>query len=94
MLDLNNVINLWRAGILIPEGIDSGVAVYNVVEDSPAYNAGLKKGDIIVKLGNKDIDNLADFRYALYKYAPDDKVIVTYIRKGCRSSFFKSLKKE
>ena len=58
------------------------VAVYNVVEDSPAFDAGLKKGDIIIKLGNNAIDNLADFRYELYKYSPLSKVSVTYIRNG------------
>ena len=82
MLDLNNEINLWRAGILIPDNVDGGVAVYNVVDDSPADDAGLEKGDIIVKLGGKDIDNLADFRYELYKYSPNEKVSVTYVRDG------------
>ena len=80
ILDLSNEINLWRAGILIPEEVDGGVAVYSVVDGSPADVAGLKKGDIIVNLGDKDIDNMADFRYSLYKYSPGDKIKVTYVR--------------
>lgn len=82
MLDLTNEINLWRAGILVPENVDGGVAVYSVVNGSPADKAGLKKGDIIIELGDKDVDSLADFRYALYKYAPGDEVSVTYVRDG------------
>lgn len=82
MLDLNNEINLWRAGILIPENINGGVAIYSVVEGSPADKAGLKKGDIIVKLEEKDVDNLADFRYELYKHSPNSEISVTYIRDG------------
>ena len=67
---------------MIPDNVDGGVAVYNVVEDSPADEAGFKRGDIIVKLGNKDIDNLADFRYQLYKYSPGDEVEVVYVRNN------------
>ena len=80
ILDLSNEINLWRAGILIPEEVDGGVAVYSVVDGSPADVAGLKKGDIIINLGDKDINNMADFRYSLYKYSPEDKIKVTYVR--------------
>ena len=82
MLDLTNEFNLWKAGIMLPEGIESGVAVYNVVGGSPADDAGLKKGDIITKLGGKDINGLADFRYELYKHKPDEEVEVVFVREG------------
>ena len=82
MLDLSNEFNLWKAGIMIPEDIDGGVVVYSVVDDSPADEAGFEKGGIIIKLGDKDIDNLADFRYELYKHSPEDEVDVVYIRDG------------
>ena len=80
MLDLNNSYYLWQAGINLPENITSGVAIYTVEENSPASKAGLKKGDIITKLGDKETKNLAEFRYELYKLSPNDKVKVTYIR--------------
>ena len=82
ILDLSNEFNLWKAGILIPEGVNGGVVVYNVVSNSPADEAGLEKGDIIIKLGDKEIKNLADFRYELYKYEPGDEVLVVYNRDG------------
>ena len=80
MLDLSNQFNLWQAGIMLPEDVDAGVAVYNVVEGSPADIAGLKKGDIIVKLGDKKIKGLADFRYELYKHKPNEEVEIIYVR--------------
>lgn len=82
MLDLSNEFNLWQAGIMIPENVDGGVAVYNVVDNSPAEKAGLKKGDIIIKLEDRAIDGLADFRYELYKHNPGDEVKVVYVRDG------------
>ena len=82
MLDLSNELNLWKAGILIPEGVESGIVVYSVASSSPAAKAGLEKGDIIIKLADKDIESLADFRYELYKHSPNSEVEITYIREG------------
>lgn len=82
MLDLSNSYYLWQAGITIPANVKSGVAVYSIESNSPADKAGLKKGDIITKLGDATTENLADFRYELYKLSPNDKVEVTYIRNG------------
>ena len=47
---------------------------------SPAEKAGLKKGDIIVALGEENTGSLAEFRYELYKYEVGEKVEVTYYR--------------
>lgn len=82
MLDLDNSYYLWQSGITIPDNVKSGVAVYSVESNSPASKAGLKKGDIITKLGDKKTESLAEFRYELYKLSPNDKVKVTYIRDG------------
>ena len=82
MLDLSEEYYLWQNKINVPEGIDEGVAVLEVVEDSPAAKAGLKKGDIVVKLGGKKIGGLAEFRYELYRYNVGDKVTIVYYRGG------------
>lgn len=82
MLDLSNSYYLWQAGITLPENVKSGVAIYSVESNSPADKAGLKKGDIITKLGDEKTESLAEFRYELYKLSPDDKVTITYIRDG------------
>lgn len=82
MLDLSDEYHLWQYRINIPEGVEEGVAVLEVVSGSPADKAGLKKGDIIVKLGDENLSSLAEFRYELYKYEIEDKVEVTFYRDG------------
>ena len=86
MLDITNDYYLWQAGITLPENVTAGVAVYSVEKDSPAEKAGLKKGDIITKIEDKKTDNLAEFRYQLYKHSPNDKIKITYIRDGKEES--------
>ena len=82
MLDISNSFYLWQAGILIPENVKEGVVVYKVENNSPASAAGLKKGDIIIKIAGKKTRSLAEFRYELYKHSPSEEVEVTYIRDG------------
>ena len=82
MLDINNSFYLWQAGILIPDNVKNGVAVYKVENNSPADNAGLKKGDIITKIAGKTTKTLAEFRYELYKHSPNEEIEVTFNRGG------------
>ena len=82
MLDLSNSFYLWQAGILVPENVKEGVAIYKVEENSPASSAGLQKGDIITKLAGKRTKSLAEFRYELYKHNPEETIDITFIRNG------------
>lgn len=85
MLDIGDSFYLWQNGITIPDKVTSGVVISSVSDNSPAKAAGLKKGDIIIKLGDHDIKSLAEFRYELYKYKVGDEVKVKYIRNGKNS---------
>ena len=80
MIDLSEEYYLWQNRINIPEGVEKGVAVLTVEKGSPAEKAGLKKGDIIVKLNEAKITGLAEFRYELYKYEVGNKVRVSFYR--------------
>ena len=82
MLDLTEEYYLWQNRITIPEGVEEGIAIIEVVSGSPADKAGLKKGDIITKLGEEETGSLAEFRYELYRYNVGDKLTVTYYRDG------------
>ena len=82
MLDITDSYYLWQAGISVPNGINAGVAIVEVVEDSPASKSGLQKGDIIIKLEDEEIDSLAEFRYELYKHSPGEEIEITYNRNG------------
>jgi aminopeptidase N len=55
---------------------------------SPAEKAGLKQGDVIVKINNTAIKGLRDFSDALKALKPGDKVSITYLRgeKQCTAA--------
>lgn len=80
MLDVNEVYSLFIEGIILDEEIEKGVVIINVTENSPAEKVGLKRGDIILKMGDKEIDNKAQLRYELYKYKVGDKLKIFVYR--------------
>ncbi len=61
-----------------------GVKLTGATPGSPAEKAGIQKGDILVKLGDKDIDNIYDFSYALQDLRPGQKLVLVVLRKGKR----------
>lgn len=82
MCDVSDSQRLYYNKILLDEDITEGVVVLEVVEDSPAGKAKLKKGDVIVELAGTKIKSLAYLRYELYKHKPGDTIEVKYIRNG------------
>lgn len=59
-----------------------GFTISGVSADGPAAKAGLKAGDVILKLGESKIGNLEDFDSALRKHKAGDKVPVIVRRDG------------
>ncbi len=80
MIEVDNVYTLYRNNIEVPKDIKEGIVIASVENDTPAKEAGLQKGDIIIKLDNTNIDSVATFRYTLYKYSVGDKVKVKFYR--------------
>jgi len=80
MGDITSRYYLLRRGINLDSDITSGVIVYDVEVGGPAIAAGLEKGDVIVKIGNYDIKNVAQLRYYLFKYKPNDTIKISVIR--------------
>lgn len=60
----------------------NGYKVSGVTEGGPAAKAGMLPGDIIVKFGNKTVNNIYDFMYAMGEFSPGDKVDVVVLRDG------------
>ena len=52
----------------------------DIREGTPAAQAGLKAGDILVEFDGKPIGNLYDFTYALRAKKPGDRVTVKVMR--------------
>ena len=63
-------------------GDQPGLALSGVSKDGPADKAGLKAGDVIIKLGDSKVGNIDDFDGALRKFKAGDKVIVVVKRDG------------
>ena len=78
---------LYRNGITLDSSITSGVVVFDVVSNGPSDKAGIEKGDVIVKIGDVNVNNVAELRYYLYKNKPNDKVEVSVIRGNNTKTF-------
>ena len=63
-------------------GIDEGVVILNIIPKSPAENANLRMFDIILKVDNYKVENMAQLKKTLYKYKMGDKVTLTINREG------------
>jgi len=65
-------------------GVDDGegALITEVIEDTPAAEAGLKAGDVIVKLGDNEIDSAAAIHKAMSGTEPGEKIKVEVKRKG------------
>jgi serine protease Do len=59
-----------------------GIVVAEVTEDSPALQAGLQQGDLIIKLNGKSVTNVGDFRNRISLTTPGSEVELAVIRNG------------
>jgi len=64
----------------------AGVAVVDVKNGGAADKAGLRVGDIIIKLGDTDITTTTSLAEALANDKPGQKATVTYTRNGSRKT--------
>ena len=82
MANVTDTALLYRNRIIVDEKIKQGVVVINATDGSGAKAAGLKKGDVIIKLSGKEIKDYAYLRYELYQHQAGDTIEITYIRDG------------
>lgn len=60
--------------------ISNGIYVGDVQSDSPAFTAGIQKGDIIVEVNEHPITNTKDFNIVITDNQPGDKLDVKILR--------------
>ncbi len=82
MVNVSSTYNFANEGIKIDSKVISGVAIIEILKDGPCNNTGLKKGDVITKIGDYNIKTVAELRYHLYKYKPNDKINIVVNRNG------------
>lgn len=61
---------------------DGGAVVSDVVDDSPAAKAGLRRGDVIVAVDGEEIGDHTDLSLRIRSHLEGDKVRLTVIREG------------
>ncbi|MEI3184228.1 MAG: PDZ domain-containing protein [Lachnospiraceae bacterium] len=60
----------------------AGVYVADCIQNGPVYNAGIQNGDVIVKIGEKNILSMKDYENQLEALHQGDTVTVTVQRKS------------
>jgi len=58
-----------------------GVYISKVIEDGSADNAGVKDGDLVLKIGAKEVNSVAQLQEEIGKRRPGDKVSLTIRKK-------------
>ncbi len=70
------VLALLVYGIFPLGFIEAGVNIYNVTTGSPAYNSGITANLTLIGIGEKDIENVGDFRGAVSLLKPGEEIIL------------------
>lgn len=64
-----------------------GALIGSVMPNEPAAKAGLKSGDIVIKIENTAITSASDLTKVIASYKPNSKIRVTAIRDGKEKQF-------
>jgi len=62
--------------------VPQGAYVTGIVMDSPAMAAGIQSGDVIVKMGEKEITSFKDYTEAVRQRKPGEVVEMVVMRQG------------
>jgi serine protease DegQ len=66
-------------------GVDQGVLVQDVEPGTPAQQAGIEPGDVLVELGGERLDSVEDLLTLLRRRSPGDEVVIRIVRGGERT---------
>lgn len=73
--------------------LNGGAILEEVPNEGPAYEAGIRKGDVVVRIGDLTVNAEQDLRNAMLKYSAGNKVPIEVVRDGQRKTFQVSLGK-
>ena len=60
--------------------LDKGIYVADVIKNSPAEKAGMKRGDIILEIDQIELEKMLDLRKYIYEKEVGERVNIKYIR--------------
>ena len=80
-MDLQELTPELQSHFALPAG-SGGVLVSDVYQDSPADRAGVKRGDVVLKIEGTAVPTLADYQDALAEFTTGDRITLKLIRRG------------
>jgi serine protease Do len=72
---------------------EKGAIITNIQNGSPAFKAGLRKGDLIIEVQNKPVTSSDDLYQAILKIQNEDDILV-FIKRPDKTSKFVVLKQK
>lgn len=82
VIALQGIPNSYRKQLNIKSNLKMGIYIAEVTKRSAAQIAGLKTGDVIVKVDNKSVSDVASLHSILYNHKVGDNVDVIVNRNG------------
>ncbi len=64
-----------------------GALIANVMPNEPAEKAGMRSGDVVIKIGNTKISNASELTRAIGAYKPNSQVEIVALRNGRQLTF-------
>lgn len=79
--DMDKYMDIMKSKDETPDlGTVRGVYIGQVESGSAAQEAGLEKGDVLVRIDNKEVGKMSELQEQIAQHKPGDKVDLTYIR--------------
>lgn len=66
----------------VSDGLADGAQVQNVREGSAAAGAGIAEGDVVIKVGDRDVHNADELIVAVDRHRIGERVPITVVRQG------------
>lgn len=80
-IQIQNMNDALSKALKIPSNI-TGIVVGDVYKNSPADKAGVKSNDVIIKLDDKNVEDVNTFRNTIANKSPNENVKLDIIRNG------------
>ena len=75
-----------QLGISLPYDVRAGVFLADVHEGSPAFEAGMQRGDVIVAIDEQTVTNSGELSRFLFMHGPGTRVQIAFYRESVLSS--------
>lgn len=88
---LSNGADVLYAGLYVQDissdarldlGLPKGAYISDIDMNSPAMKKGIQKGDIMIRVGDKEINTAADYMNAIRGYSANQEISITVLRSA------------